>query len=203
MPRSRQFNENEVMDIVLNLFWKKGYAATSIQDIETATGLKRTSLYNAFGNKRSLFIQALATYSNRVQEMLSNTIRDAEDCRTMTKNWLNKVIEFQFSDATPEGCLVIFSVLENEQHDQEVKKMATTLFWKEKKLIEQDYYRGISQGELPADFACEHMAGIITTMASGLVIMALAGFPESLLRDQVKTILNMMDSQFKPDLCQN
>ncbi|MBU1138960.1 MAG: TetR/AcrR family transcriptional regulator [Proteobacteria bacterium] len=203
MARNKQFNDGEVLDIVLNLFWKKGYGATSIQDIEKATGLKRTSLYNAFGNKRSLFMKVLSTYSDNIKEMLIKTISESADCRAMTKDWLNKVIDFQFNDITPGGCLVIFSVLENEQHDQEVKKLAQSLFWQEKELIEQDFYRGIKEGELPPDFACQRMAGVITATASGLVILALAGFPEAMLRDQVETFLAMMDLQLRPSPCQN
>lgn len=203
MTRNKQFNEQEVLDIVLKLFWKKGYGATSIQNIEKATGLKRTSLYNAFGNKRNLFIKVLTAYSNSIQEMLTNIIDEAADCRTMTRNWLNRVIDFQFNDTTPEGCLVIFSVLENEQHDPEIKKLARDLFWKEKELIEQAFHRGIKEGELPPDFVCGHMAGVITATASGLVILALAGFPEAMLRDQVETVLTMMDLQLRPPPCQN
>lgn len=203
MARNKQFNENEILDIALNLFWKKGYGATSIQHLEKATGLKRTSLYNAFGNKRSLFMKVLSTYSNNVQEMLTCTIHDAPDCRAMIKDWLNKVIDFQFNKKTPKGCLVIFSVLENEQHDQEVRKLASALFWKEKELLEQDFHRGIKTGELPPDFACERMAGVITTTASGLVILALAGFPKNMLQDQVDMVLAMIDSQIKPIPCQN
>ncbi|MEL7378280.1 MAG: helix-turn-helix domain-containing protein, partial [Bacteroidota bacterium] len=62
MPANPVFNESEVLDKARDLFWERGYHATSISDLEKALGLSRSSLYNSFGGKRALYDLTLARY---------------------------------------------------------------------------------------------------------------------------------------------
>ncbi|MEM9332712.1 MAG: TetR/AcrR family transcriptional regulator [Pseudomonadota bacterium] len=62
MARPRTFNEDEIIEKAMFAFWKQGYEATSIGDLETATGISRISIYNAFGDKEGLFLKALSKY---------------------------------------------------------------------------------------------------------------------------------------------
>ncbi len=64
MPRPRSFLPEEALIQLKNLFWLKGFEATSMQDIEQATGLKKQSLYRLFGNKRQMYLQALLHYES-------------------------------------------------------------------------------------------------------------------------------------------
>ena len=67
MARTKAFDERRALIAAMLVFWEKGYEATSMQDLEQAMGLRRTSIYNAFGNKRSLFGRVMACCtSNRV-----------------------------------------------------------------------------------------------------------------------------------------
>ncbi len=79
MPRPRKFNENAVLDNVMFVFWQKGYAATTTEDLEQATQLKRGSLYNAYKDKRSLFFTVLDHYGKQevdeVVEIMTSTQR--------------------------------------------------------------------------------------------------------------------------------
>ena len=56
--RTKAFNHDEIVDAAMQVFWQLGYSATSIQDLVDATGLSRSSLYNAFENKHGLYAQA-------------------------------------------------------------------------------------------------------------------------------------------------
>ena len=61
MPKTITFDRTEVVQNVMELFWKKGYNGTSMQDLVDVTGLNRSSFYNTFGDKFSLFEEALKT----------------------------------------------------------------------------------------------------------------------------------------------
>jgi len=61
--RPREFDEADVATRLMNLFWDKGYEATSLSDIVAATGLKKGSLYTLFGGKRDMYLKALAFYN--------------------------------------------------------------------------------------------------------------------------------------------
>lgn len=85
MARPRTFDEAATLDEVRDAFWARGYTATSLTDLEAATGLRRTSLYAAFGDKRSLFARVLRAYQTEAQAFLREvaaeaaTFRDAAD----------------------------------------------------------------------------------------------------------------------------
>ncbi len=71
MARPRQFDEDEALMQALLVFWQRGYEGCSIRDLLDATGLPRQSLYNTFGDKRSLFLRALDRYRQRVVQDLA------------------------------------------------------------------------------------------------------------------------------------
>jgi AcrR family transcriptional regulator len=62
MGRHKEFDVEKTLDKALNVFWKKGFADTSMTDLEEATGLKKPSLYLAFGDKDAVFIASLNRY---------------------------------------------------------------------------------------------------------------------------------------------
>ncbi|MFD1811321.1 TetR/AcrR family transcriptional regulator [Rhodococcus gannanensis] len=66
MPRLQEFDTEVVVSAVRDVFWDKGYEETSVPDLERATGLNRSSLYNAFGSKRGLFDAAVQDYLDRI-----------------------------------------------------------------------------------------------------------------------------------------
>jgi len=76
--RPRKFDERAVRQTIMETFWQKGYAATSLDDLSKATGLVRPSLYAAFGNKETMFLRAMDDFVIRVQGDLARQIpRDA------------------------------------------------------------------------------------------------------------------------------
>lgn len=181
MGRAKQFDEDTALQAAMHLFWEKGYGATSMQDLEQATGLKRTSIYNTFGNKRSIFQKTLALYSSQVEELLTTIMTEAASCREAVANWFTAVIDMHFSQQTPGGCLMILSVLESSQHDQATKEMAAALFHKERDLVTSRLVQGVAEGELPTDFDCAVMASAIAAASSGIMVLAMANYSREAL----------------------
>ncbi|MBA3004090.1 MAG: TetR/AcrR family transcriptional regulator [Desulfurivibrio sp.] len=195
MARTRKFDENQALDAALRLFWEKGYVATSLQDLEKGTGLNRASIYNAFGNKRSLFKKCLTLYVGRVQAMLEGVIGTATSSREAIKNWLACVIDFQFNQETPSGCLVILSALERHQHDRETREIVTALFRREQEVIQKVLEEGVQRGEFPADFDCVGVAWAITSATSGMVVLSMADLPVSALQEVFRSTMRLLDGK--------
>jgi len=65
MPRGRTFDKASAVDAAIDLFWSRGFAGVSMQDIAEATGVGNGSLYLAFGSKRALFLAAFRAYCER------------------------------------------------------------------------------------------------------------------------------------------
>jgi TetR/AcrR family transcriptional repressor of nem operon len=72
MPRVKLFDENEVLNKAMNLFWKQGYSATSIQDLVSHLGINRASLYDTYGDKEKLFFRAFEFYRKTNTEGITN-----------------------------------------------------------------------------------------------------------------------------------
>ena len=112
MPRTRAFDLGEVTARAMNAFWRCGYEATSIEDLVAATGLSRSSIYQAFGSKRGLFDAALNRYLDGIESKLEPL--------QSSGGGLDGIIQF-FESWEPiaaagagssMGCLVVNSVAE-------------------------------------------------------------------------------------------
>src|SRR4051812_45307390 len=77
MPRPRTFDENDVVAAARDEFWSRGYAATSIDDLTSVTGLGKGSLYGAFGDKHGLFLRALDDYIGGALASVRGQLRDS------------------------------------------------------------------------------------------------------------------------------
>ena len=179
----------------MRLFWEKGYAATSLQDLEKGMGLNRASIYNAFGNKRSLLKRCLALYIGQIEATLERITGAANSSREAIKNWLSFVIDFHFQSEMPGGCPVILSALERYQHDRETKEMVAALFRREQEVVLGVLEQGLKRGEFPAGFDCAAVAWAITATTSGVVVLAMADAPVSALQDVCQATLRLLDGK--------
>jgi TetR/AcrR family transcriptional repressor of nem operon len=120
MPWEKQFNRDEALDKAMQLFWSRGYSATSMQDLVDAMGINRGSLYATFGDKHALFLSALRMFDERVRaQLLSNLTAEFSPREAICQ--LFRL--FQRTAAEPNGnrgCLLTNSALELSAHDPEV-----------------------------------------------------------------------------------
>lgn len=79
MVRPREFDMQQVLERAANVYWNKGWDATITADLERATGLKRGSLYNAFGDKRGLYLAALQYYCDAEMGAATGVVDAAPD----------------------------------------------------------------------------------------------------------------------------
>ena len=120
--RPRQFDEEAVLDALTDLFWEKGYEATSKTDILAASGLRKSSLYNAFGSKRDLFRRVLDRYvETRMEGFAAMAEQSGEDGMESLHSFLDAV--FAFGRA---GCLAVNTSTELGVSDPAVVGAAKT-----------------------------------------------------------------------------
>jgi len=118
MPWEKTYDEAEVLESAMHAFWSNGYQGTSIADLIAATGLNRGSLYAGFGNKRALFLRALAHYDA--------TYRTGYLDRLGREHAPRDAILAAFETAArgdprlPGGCLMVNTALERAPHDPEI-----------------------------------------------------------------------------------
>ena len=120
MPRPREFDEDAVLESVMQTFWAHGYSNTSIDQLVSATGLNRSSLYGAFGRKPQLYRRALERYST----MQTSLAVLEHGPRVALERWLNDAVER--TGVGPRGCLVVNSLAEYPDLSADIQELVDT-----------------------------------------------------------------------------
>lgn len=121
MARTVEFNECEIIDKAMNVFWEKGYQATSMQDLVDAMQINRSSIYNTIGDKHQLFMKCIRSYfDNAMIEIKEKVAKE-----TSAKQALINIITDKASWIVDceKGCLGIKTVFEIAPEDNEVRKL--------------------------------------------------------------------------------
>lgn len=119
MPRVKDFNEFEVLNKAMNIFWRKGYASTSIQDLVEGLGIERGSLYSCYKDKRTLFKRSLQLYESKLKQKLLVS----NDPVAGIKKFILDLVKECTTNSTLRGCFLINTSLELEIHDKEIQRI--------------------------------------------------------------------------------
>jgi AcrR family transcriptional regulator len=176
----------------MRVFWEKGFEGTSIQDLEDAMGLKRTSIYNAFGNKRAVFDRVMACYKESVMGALFAAMDGAPDIREGVRRLLNSALDIHFDAANPGGCLVVLSVLESGQHDAQSQASLQQTIHELKNALYLRLARARKAGELAASLDIAATATTITTTMTGMMVMGKANFSRAALKKTVNQVVGLL-----------
>lgn len=170
--RPRTFDPDRVLDAAMALFWKRGYAATGLTDLEEATGLGRQSLYGAFGDKRALFTRVVDRY---FEVVLRPYLIDVLDAPGSGRANVERVIgQWEAAAGAPEfnGCLVGNSSSELSLHDPEIAE----LLRRKLELMENAFHRALARaqrdGELGPSVDPRAVARTLLALAQGLAVIA-------------------------------
>jgi TetR/AcrR family transcriptional repressor of nem operon len=117
MARAKAFDEDRAIDQAVDCFWSRGYAATSVRDLGDAMGIGGASLYNAFGDKRSLFVKCLERYANRSSRERMARIEEAHAPKEAIRAFLAEIVERSLKDRECKGCLLVKSAIDVAPHD--------------------------------------------------------------------------------------
>jgi TetR/AcrR family transcriptional regulator, transcriptional repressor for nem operon len=120
MPRTKSFDQEEILDKATNLFWQQGYSATPPQDILDTTGLSRSSLYDTYGDKHSLFLQCLQRYRETETEVLIGYLDGSEDSAAAIRKVFHSAWGHTVKQRQQKGCLMVNTLNELASHDPEV-----------------------------------------------------------------------------------
>ena len=143
MGRTKDFDKNKVLLGAIELFWHKGYNATSMDDLMETLGISRSSLYRAFTDKHTLFLKALAKYQQFSTAEIQAVIKDTDPPRLAIKKVLEFVTSRVTGDRKRKGCFMVNSEVEVGPHDKEVQKMVIA----NDEILENVLYKIIKKGQ--------------------------------------------------------
>lgn len=120
MPRNKEFDYDEKLIAARNLFWKKGYHATSMNDLVDAMEINRSSIYLTYGNKQDLFLKSLGHYIQQKNKQYRLAAEKSDDPLTAVKHIIDSVFESALKD---NNCLFTNSIFELAANDTETGKI--------------------------------------------------------------------------------
>jgi TetR/AcrR family transcriptional repressor of nem operon len=193
MAGVKQFDRNEVLERAMAQFWKRGYEATSIQDLVEATGINRGSIYGSFGNKKGLFLAVLDYYTDKVGKPLMAELSDPDPRHAITRMF-DSIIRRTSDPRFPRGCLNTNTSLECPAAGDEItRKIAEGLGWQET-AIYRVLQRAQAEGSLAASADARALARFFTGVAQGLNVVNKAVADPEVLRDITKVAMRVWDN---------
>ncbi len=104
--RPREFDLNEALDTVIQVFWRQGYEGTTIRDLTAGTGISRPSLYAAFGDKEQIFEHAVRRYSDTWMSYLDDALAEPT-AKEVAAHYLRANVDAITAPSCPPGCLSV------------------------------------------------------------------------------------------------
>jgi len=193
MARVKEFNEIQALEKAMHLFWNHGYDGTSLQMLEKAMGLVRTSIYNTYGNKRKLFNRVISHYEETVIAQLMKSVEKESDIRKSMAKMLNGEINLHFNKNNPGGCLIVLSVLEKAQHGDDSTKLFESIVKKMEKFLTKKLSDAQDEGQISKNVDVKAVAVTIATTVVGIPVMGKAGFSKASIQRTVQTTISLLD----------
>jgi TetR/AcrR family transcriptional regulator, transcriptional repressor for nem operon len=193
VARPRNFDEAIVLDAAVGCFWQHGYGATTVRDLADRMGIPGPSLYNAFGDKRTLFRRALERYLDGTMRTRIARLEATLPPRDAVRSFIEEIIEGSLGDCEHRGCFLVNSALEVAPHDAELG--ADIAVWLDE--LEGFFHRSITaaqdDGTVPPQRDARDMARLLMGIVLGIRVLARAKPDRSLLESVARTALALLD----------
>jgi len=173
MGRAKSYDRDAALLAARDLFWERGYEATSIADLEQRTGLNRSSLYQEFGTKHDLFEAALECYADRIISMLMADLRMENAHLDAVAALFGRVAELFRCDAavSTRGCLMVNSTAELAARDDRVRPAAAAY----RDRLRQDFAAALSHAAATGEIdpgSVERRANLLASTLMGIWLSA-------------------------------
>ena len=193
MARPREFNEEVVLDAAMQCFWAQGYEATSVKDLIERTSLTAASLYNAYGDKRTMFRTALDHY---IEKSIGARLRRCETLspREAIRSFFDDILRRSLSDRERKGCMIVNSALEIAPHDRGFRETIVETLKRLESFFLDCVERGQANGTItsfqPAAGLAQHLLGVLM----GVRVLARVRPERPLLEGVITTALTFLEA---------
>jgi TetR/AcrR family transcriptional repressor of nem operon len=192
MARTKNFNTDEALDKAIDLFRKHGYQATTPAQLVSHMGISRSSLYDTYGDKRSLYLKAIRRYADRIQEQSNAIIANATNGRQAIGDYMRMSLDGCYGKDMPAGCLLVNSVSELPADESELMRIIADSLEKNKKNVLKMLEMMQADGSLPDDADLSGLADYLMNAVSGLTISAKSGVSKEVGEQIVNTTLTVL-----------
>jgi TetR/AcrR family transcriptional repressor of nem operon len=193
MPRPREFDEAVALDAAIDCFWMRGYRGTSVRDLAAAIGISAPSLYNAFGDKRALFVRALERYLDQSMRARIRRLESSLPPKQAVSRFIGEIISRSVSDRERRGCFLINSALEVAPHDKELGAAIAERLGELEAFFRRSIIAAQAEGTVPRQRVATDLARLLVGVLLGIRVLARAKPDRALLEGVARPALALLD----------
>jgi TetR/AcrR family transcriptional regulator, transcriptional repressor for nem operon len=188
MVGARQFDEQEVIAIALDVFLRKGLHDATMQDLAAATGVQRGSLYNAYGDKEAIFLRAFDQHAGQFLQAAGNALAKG-DTAARLQNLFDVIIVDMTSGSPPRGCLTTRTALDAAISSTAVRWRVQSVLSRLERLIG----KAISSApDKLTGIDAKRLARVVVTFTRGLAVMERAGYGRKQLKETAAAFVDAL-----------
>ena len=193
MARPRESDEAAVLDAAIERFWQSGYEATSVRDLADEMNIAGASLYNAFGDKRSLYERALNRYLDQTFRKRIRRLEPSLPPREAIIAFLQEIVKRSLADKQRRGCMLVNSAIESAPHDAKFFDIVA-IFLDE---VERFFFRCVSNGQkdgtITRAYSAEDLSRSLLGALLGIRVLARVRPERKLLEGLLRPIFGLLD----------
>ncbi|WP_324023527.1 TetR/AcrR family transcriptional regulator [Maribacter sp. BPC-D8] len=164
MARKKQYNETEVIEKAMRLFWRNGYESTSVRMLEKEMGINQFSIYASFKNKEGVFLESIKFYNAQIKS-ITDTLEKSNNGVLGIKAYFFDFLEFSREGAIFKGCLVTNTVNEIKEDSNPtimaaLKRFSSNIRELFVRNLKQDDERHVKEIEVQADYLMNALLGL-------------------------------------------
>ncbi|WP_278373857.1 TetR/AcrR family transcriptional regulator, partial [Idiomarina abyssalis] len=189
MPRTPKFHRETALNNALKLFWRKGYHATSMKDIEEEMDMRPGSIYAAFGNKEALFKETLEKYAVLATEEFEQTLAQTSSILQGISLYLRNIAVMTSSESPTKACMLVKTLLEFTPEDKAFSEPAKAYLDEFERGFTDAFKLAQQRGEIGRAQSPERLGRLLQTNVIGLRTMAGRGLPQQQLESLADDII--------------
>jgi TetR/AcrR family transcriptional repressor of nem operon len=193
---SRKLIREEALERALRLFWRNGYNGTSMEMLTKELGVEKPSIYATFGNKRSLYLEALLHYRTSMVRQVAEFLNSAANPRTGIDRVVRFMMTSLYAPGVQEGCMVTNAALELADQDPEVAAHVSTMLGEIGSLFEKSLVAGQKSGEVTTRVSADLLAAYLVNAVEGARVMEKTRPSKEKLQALAQFSLSVLDPAF-------
>jgi TetR/AcrR family transcriptional repressor of nem operon len=193
MARPREFDLDVALERAMHVFWAKGYEATSLDELCDATGLSRSSLYAAFGDKRSLLLQSLSHYVENGSERIAKALARKVPFRAALAEFLGDFIDAIMAGPGRRGCFIGNCAAEMARQDRGAMAHIRGALERNESYFRDALLAAQARGEFSPETDVVALARFLTASIQGLRLVGKANPDRAVLEDIAAVMLRCLD----------
>ncbi|WP_419901808.1 TetR/AcrR family transcriptional regulator [Kiloniella sp.] len=193
MARVREFDEVEVLERAMRLFWKKGYAETSVRDLVDYTGVAHAGLYTAFGGKRELYQASLKHYSLTYGNLLFGPMEKPDACRAQVEEFFYFILRAVKAEKFQNGCMMCNTAVEFGNDEQDVLSVASANVERMTAALQNALKRALANGEVRGDLDPVATASFFGSVFYGIAVLSRSKADPERIEDTIDMALATLD----------